>query len=105
MTQYKDGILEEHDYTKIKLAKPDFEVMNYDDENGIVGVITADSLTSDAVIKRILEDQRISNELRIMYEQSKKFIEDSPDAWDSELIEHFIQKAEFILKGMIQKTG
>jgi hypothetical protein len=55
--------------------------------------------------KRILEDQRIANELRDMYEKSKKFIEDSPDAWDADLIEHFIQKAEFILKGMIQKTG
>lgn len=51
----------------------------------------------------ILENQRIANELRDMYEKSKQFIQESPDAWDGELIEHFIQKAEFILKNMIAK--
>lgn len=98
-------ILEEHDPKKIQLNQAYFEEINYDDENGLVGVVTADALTSHALMVKILEDQRIANELRDMYERSKKFIEESPDAWDGDLIEHFIQKAEMILNNMIMKEN
>lgn len=54
--------------------------------------------------QQILENNRIANELKDMYERSKVFIQENPDAWDSDLIEHFIQKAEFILKNMIAST-